>query len=301
MVRKRPSSVRPDGAVTIPPRIPFRISVSMPASFSQRRPVARMRPLICAGHALIMMLLPAPALAGSALPKGFVYLRDIDPTIVQDIRYAGSHNFVGRPIRGYLAAECILSEPAANALEDVQRRLAEKKLSLIVWDCYRPRRAVDDFLRWSRDPMHTEMKAEFYPRTDKQKLFALGYLATRSAHSRGSTVDLGLVPSTFSLPPPNPLPALKACTLAKGERFEDGTIDLGTGYDCLDVLGNTSNASAGEVALRNRQLLKSTMAKAGFRPYAREWWHFKLANEPFSQGFDFEVSASPSSNESPAR
>ena len=101
--------------------------------------------LIRAGGALIIKLLPASALAGPALPEGFVYLRDIDPTIVQDIRYAGSHNFVGRPIRGYLAAECILSEPAANALEAVQRKLAEKKLSLIVWDCYRPKRAVEDF------------------------------------------------------------------------------------------------------------------------------------------------------------
>src|SRR5580700_9720769 len=94
--------------------------------------------LVLARLGLIMLLLPAPALAGSALPRGFVYLRDIDPTIVQDIRYAGSHNFVGRPIRGYLAAECILSEPAANALEAVQNKLTEKELSLIVWDCYRP-------------------------------------------------------------------------------------------------------------------------------------------------------------------
>jgi D-alanyl-D-alanine dipeptidase len=91
------------------------------------------------------MTLPAPALAGSALPKGFVCSRGIDPTIDQDIRYAGSHNFVGRPIRGYLAAECILSVSAANALETVQRMLTEKKLSLIVWDCYRPKRAVEDF------------------------------------------------------------------------------------------------------------------------------------------------------------
>lgn len=250
---------------------------------------------------LILTTLPVPALAGTALPRGFVYLRDTDPTIVQDIRYAGSHNFVGRPIAGYLAAECILSDRAATALKIVQGMLAEKKLSLIVWDCYRPRRAVDDFLRWSRDPTHTEMKAEFYPRTDKQKLFALGYLATRSAHSRGSTVDLGIAPSPFSMPPPTSSPALKACTLPKGERFEDGTIDLGTGYDCLDVMGNTSNPSVGEVALRNRQLLKSTMARAGFRPYAREWWHFELVNEPFSQGFDFEVPAPLSLNERPAR
>src|ERR1700732_2196452 len=181
----------------------------MPATFIQRRPVGRRRrvnpfsTLSRAGLVLIIMTLPAPsAPAGSALPEGFVYLRDIDPTIVQDIRYAGSHNFVGRPIRGYLAAECILSEPAANALEAVQNRLAEKKLSLIVWDCYRPKRAVDDFLQWSKDPTHSEMKTEFYPRTDKEKLFALGYLARRSAHSRGSTVDLGIVRAGFSCEPP---------------------------------------------------------------------------------------------------
>ena len=263
------------------------------------RRVMRASLVLVAVFVLILTTLPVPALAGTALPKGFVYLRDADPTIVQDIRYAGSHNFVGRPIVGYLAAECILSDRAATALKTVQAVLAEKKLSLIVWDCYRPKRAVDDFLRWSRDPTRTEMKAEFYPRTDKQRLFALGYLATRSAHSRGSTVDLGIVPSPFSVPAPNPRPALKACTLPKGERFADGTIDLGTGYDCLDVMGHTSNPSVGEAALRNRQLLKSTMARAGFRPYAREWWHFELVNAPFNQGFDFEVS--PSSNERPAR
>src|SRR3954464_3617506 len=143
---------------------------------------------------VLLMLLPAPAVAGSALPGGLVYLRDVDPTIVQDIRYAGSHNFVGRPIRGYLAAECILSEPAAKALQTVQRNLAEKKLSLIVWDCYRPKRAVDDFVQWSKDPTRSEMKTEFFPRTDKKQLFALGFLAKPSAHSRGSTVDLGIVP-----------------------------------------------------------------------------------------------------------
>ena len=248
---------------------------------------------------LIIMMLPALTLAGSGLPKGFVYLRDIDPTIVQDIRYAGSHNFVGRPIRGYLAAECILSAPAANALETAQRMLAEKKLSLIVWDCYRPKRAVEDFLQWSRDPSHSEMKAEFYPRTDKEKLFDQGYLAKRSAHSRGSTVDLGIVPTAISsVAQPNASQGLKACTSPKGERFEDGTIDFGTSYDCLDVLGNTSNPLVGRIALHNRQTLRSYMEAAGFRPYAKEWWHFELINEPFNRnGFDFEIAASPTSNE----
>ena len=255
--------------------------------------------LIAAGVALISVVLPGFAVASSALPKGFVYLRDIDPTIVQDIRYAGSHNFVGRPIRGYHAPECILSEPAAKAVEAVQKKLTGKKLSLIVWDCYRPKRAVDDFLRWSKDPTRSEMKAEFYPNTDKEKLFALGYLAMRSAHSRGSTVDLGIVPAAFSSAPrPDPASPLKACTSPKGERFEDGTIDFGTGYDCLDALASTLNAGVGDTALRNRQMLKSTMQGAGFRPYAREWWHFELVDEPFrGDGFDFEISASSSQTE----
>jgi zinc D-Ala-D-Ala dipeptidase len=280
----------------------------MPVTFVQRRPVTRRRrlnpfgTLSRAGLVLIIATLPALALADSALPKGFVYLRDIDPAIVQDIRYAGSHNFLGRPIRGYLAAECILSVPAANALETVQRKLAEKNLSLIVWDCYRPKRAVEDFFQWSKDPAHSEMKAEFYPRTDKEKLFALGYIARRSAHSRGSTVDLGLVPMDSSLPPPpNPSLPLKACTSPKGERFEDGTVDFGTGYDCLDALANTSNPVVGGIARDNRQTLKSYMKAAGFRPYAKEWWHFELINEPFDRGFDFEVSAAPSSSQGPTR
>jgi D-alanyl-D-alanine dipeptidase len=277
----------------------------MPATLDCRRRAARKRQaspfstIVAAGLVLTGTIPAAPALAGSALPKGFVYLREIDPTIVQDIRYAGSHNFVGRPIRGYLAAECILSAAAANALATVQKMLVEKSLSLIVWDCYRPKRAVDDFLQWSRDPTHSEMKAEFYPHTNKEKLFDLGYLAKRSAHSRGSTVDLAMVPTTFlSVPPPNPLQSLKACTSPKGERFEDGTIDFGTGYDCMDVLANTSNPLAGRIALHNRQTLRTSMKAAGFRSYAREWWHFELVNEPFNRdGFDFEVSASPSSNE----
>jgi zinc D-Ala-D-Ala dipeptidase len=253
--------------------------------------------LILAGLVLITRP-PVPAGAGSALPEGFVYLRDIDPTIVQDIRYAGSHNFVGRPISGYLAAECILSVQAANALERVQMALGGENLSLIVWDCYRPKRAVEDFWQWSQDPAHSEMKAEFYPRLDKEKLFDLGYIAKRSAHSRGSTVDLGIVPATFlSAPPPNPSQPLKACTSPKDERFKDGTIDFGTGYDCLDVLANTSNPLVGRLALHNRLILRSNMKAAGFRPYAKEWWHFELIDEPFRDGFDFEVSASPSSNE----
>lgn len=254
--------------------------------------------LVRAGLALMIILLPLPASAGSALPKGFVFLRDLDPTIRQDIRYAGSHNFVGRPIRGYRAAECILSTPAANALVKLQATLAAKKLSLIVWDCYRPQRAVADFVQWSQNPALVEMKAEFYPRTGKGQLFALQYLALRSAHSRGSTVDLGLVPSNASFAPATDRPqSLRPCTSPKGERYEDGTIDFGTGYDCLDALANTSSALVGKTARDNRQILNSYMRGAGFRSYFREWWHFEFVNGPFGQAFDFEVTASPASSE----
>ena len=129
---------------------------------------------------------------------------------------------------------------------------------------------LSDFsVDWSKYPTRSEMKTEFYPRTDKKQLFALGFLTKPSAHSRGSTVDLGIVPIA-SAPSSDPLQSLKACTAPKGERFEDGTIDFGTGYDCFDVLGHTSNALVGGIALHNRQILKSYLKGAGFRPYAKE-------------------------------
>jgi D-alanyl-D-alanine dipeptidase len=232
----------------------------------------------------------APA-AGTKLPKGFVYLADIDPGIRQDIRYAGMHNFIGRPVEGYLANECVLTEKAARALSQVQAELAAKKLSLIVWDCYRPARAVREFLLWSRLPKDIRMKAEFFPNTNKSQLFTLGYLASRSAHSRGSTVDLGIVPADLpALAAYDPMAPLKSCTAVKAERFEDGTIDLGTGYDCLDPLARTSSSDVTAEARSNRKLLQQSMQRFGFKPYSREWWHFELAGEPFpQQSFDFPI------------
>jgi D-alanyl-D-alanine dipeptidase len=238
----------------------------------------------------------APAVAAK-LPKGFVYLADVDPAIRQDIRYAGSHNFTGKPVQGYLANECVLTERAARALSQVQADLAAKKLSLIVWDCYRPARAVREFLLWSRLPQDIRMKAEFFPNTNKAQLFALGYLASRSAHSRGSTVDLGIVPADLpALPAYDPTTPLKSCTAARAERFEDGTIDLGTGQDCLDPLASPSSPNVTGEATSNRKLLQQSMRRFGFNPYSREWWHFELADEPFPrQNFDFPIVARGSS------
>ncbi len=227
-------------------------------------------------------------------PSGFTYLRALAPTIVQDIRYAGTHNFIGRPIAGYGAAECVLTQRAAHALAAAQAALAKRNLSLIVWDCYRPMRAVADFLGWSKDSGDTRMKAEFYPRTDKTRLFALGYIAARSAHSRGSTVDLGLAPLALTTLPPYDLSApLRACTSPWHTRFDDGAIDLGTGFDCLDPAASTSTLSVGATAVENRRLLSDVMLQADFKPYAREWWHFQLIDEPYPSG-SFDVPIVPS-------
>lgn len=230
--------------------------------------------------------MPAPA----GLPAGFVYLRDVDPTIVQDVRYAGSHNFVGRPIAGYEAAECVLTEKAARALAAVQAKLVPKKLSLIVWDCYRPARATADFIRWSKDPHDTKMKAEFYPRIDKSRIFELGYLSTRSAHSRGSTVDIGIAPLGTVPPKYDSGAPLAPCVATKAVRFVDGALDFGTGYDCMDELSTTTHPGVSPEARKNRLMLRDLMVAAGFRPYRREWWHFELIDEPFPhQSFDFPI------------
>jgi D-alanyl-D-alanine dipeptidase len=222
---------------------------------------------------------------------GFAYLADVDASIVQDMRYAGSHNFVGRPIAGYQAAECILTEAAARALARAQAQIAAQDLSLMVWDCYRPERAVADFVAWSRIAGDTRMKAEFYPRTDKSKFFALGYIASRSGHSRGSTVDIGIVPKNVSAPRMfDPSAPLRSCIAQKGTRWDDGTIDFGTGYDCFDERAATRHSGVSRQARANRELLQTLMERAGFQAYAKEWWHFELADRPFAnQSFDFPI------------
>jgi D-alanyl-D-alanine dipeptidase len=227
-------------------------------------------------------------LAAGRLPKGFVYLRDVDSSIRQDIRYAGSHNFLGRPVDGYRASECILTEPAAVALKKAQEKLADRQLSLVAWDCYRPARAVRDFLHWTMGPDQL-MKGEFFPRTEKTQLVPLGYIAARSRHSLGGAVDVGIVAIGLKFVEP-PTPAnFASCALPKGDRFEDGTIDLGSGYDCFDPVANVGNGEVGKLASENRRLLRDLMVSVGFKPYAGEWWHFELRNAPLEAKFDFEI------------
>jgi D-alanyl-D-alanine dipeptidase len=225
------------------------------------------------------------------LPKGFVYLRDVDASILQEIRYSGSHNFVGRPIPGYFAEECILTQEAAEALAKVQGDLKSSSLTLKVYDCYRPHQAVQSFVKWAKDLEDQKMKKEFYPFVNKRALFVEGYISSKSGHSRGSTVDLTLVQLPVKPQPSfQPGQPLVECTQDVSLRFKDNMIDFGTGYDCFDSLAHTLNPAIKGNQKKNRMILKSAMEKRGFRNLSKEWWHYTLKSEPFpKQSFNFPV------------
>ena len=216
------------------------------------------------------------------MPNNFVRVRDLIPDAEYEIRYAGEHNFVGRPITGYRAPECWLTRAAAEALVPVQRRVKRAGYTLKFYDCFRPQRAVDDFVSWSHRPDDTTTKAEFYPDLDKSVLFPEGYIAERSGHSRGSTFDVTLVPLGKGVSPKWRVgdPQV-ACTSSLPPRFPDTSIDMGTGFDCFDPLANTANPGITARQAANRALLVRQLRRAGFTNYDKEWWHFTLANEPY--------------------
>ncbi|MYV93477.1 M15 family metallopeptidase [Streptomyces sp. SID1034] len=225
-------------------------------------------------------------------PREFVALRTVDPSIIQEMRYITPHDFVGEPIDGYRQPLCILTRPAAEALHRAQLTLLRRGYSLKVYDCYRPQRAVDHFVRWAKDLDDERMKAEFYPRVDKSRLFTDGYIAEKSGHSRGSTMDLTIV-KLPALPtrPYHPGQRLVPCYAPKGQRFPDNSLDMGTGFDCFDTLAHTDDPRVQGVQRANRQFLKSTLAAQGFVNLPEEWWHFTYQPEPFpSTYFDFPVS-----------
>lgn len=228
-------------------------------------------------------------LAGA--PEDFVRVRDTIPQAVFEIRYFGDHNFLGRPVRGYAAPECWLTRPAARALARVQRQVSRKGNHLKIYDCFRPQRAVDDFVAWAADPADTTAKAEFYPSLRKTQLFPLGYIAEKSGHSRGSTVDLTLVPKgAGSSPEWERGDPLVACTAPVGRRFPDTSLDMGTGFDCFDKRANTANPEISAEQRANRRLLLRAMTRAGFTNYPEEWWHFTLDDEPYPDTyFDTEI------------
>jgi D-alanyl-D-alanine dipeptidase len=221
--------------------------------------------------ALLLAFVLLGATAASAQPASFVDAATAVPGLAVEMRYFGAHNFVGARIDGYEAPRCLLARPAAVALAAVERDLAARGLGLKVFDCYRPARAVAHFVRWANNLADLKNKAEFYPRMDKGNLFKEGYISSRSGHSRGATVDLTLV------------------RLDDGGEF-DSELDMGTPFDFFGPQSWPSYPGASEEARRNRALLADAMRRGGFRPYAREWWHFTLAREPFPNSyFDFSV------------
>lgn len=224
-------------------------------------------------------------------PKDFVDLSQIDPAIEIDMRYYSDHNFVGTRIDGYEAPVCLLTKKAADALANAESELKPFNLSLKVYDCYRPQRAVDHFDRWALNTSDTKMKAEFYPHEDKANVFKDGYIAHKSGHSRGSTVDLAIV--SLPLTKQEGYSAgskLKSCIGPANRRFRDNSLDFGSGFDCFDAVSHTENLSIPAPSRALRLLLKGLMEKNGFKPYSKEWWHFTLKDEPYPDTyFDFPV------------
>ena len=191
----------------------------------------------------------------------FVNVNQAIPTIQYEIRYATNNNFIGRPIDGYNAPLCYLSKESAKALENAQKLVAKKGYRLKVYDCYRPQRAVNDFVIWAKDLNDTKMKATYYANVPKKELFSLGYIAAKSGHSRGSTLDLTI----------------------------EG-LEMGTPYDFFDKRSHTNNKNISIKAQHNRRYLKQVMQENGFVNYSKEWWHYTLKEEPFGTTyFDFLV------------
>ncbi|MDG2015466.1 MAG: M15 family metallopeptidase [Rhodothermales bacterium] len=190
------------------------------------------------------------------MPSSLVRLSEIDSSIAQDPKYFGSDNFMGRPIRGYLAPEVMLTREAAEALSRAQIQAHDRGYSFLVYDGYRPQQAVDHFVEWGADLTDTINKKTYYPEVPKSELFDRGYIAARSGHSRGSTVDLTLT--------------------------QEGTpLDMGTPFDYFDELSHTENPAIVGIQMENRMILKDLLEEAGFKNYVNEWWHYTLEDEPY--------------------
>ena len=213
--------------------------------------------------ALLFLVSQAGDAPTPAQPEILVDLADIAPNIEIDMRYAGAENFVGAPIDGYEAPRCLLTREAAAALAAVQSDASKAGLALRVYDCYRPQRAVDHFVRWAADPTDARGKRAYYPNIEKTALFAEGYIAERSGHSRGSTVDLTVV-----------------------------GLDMGAPYDLFDPISRWDSEAVAPEARANRYLLRLMMKSRGFKPYDLEWWHFTLEQEPYTDRY-FDMPIEP--------
>jgi D-alanyl-D-alanine dipeptidase len=203
----------------------------------------------------------------NALPKGFVYVSDIIPDIKLDLRYKSYDNFIGKPIDGYLSEKCILTKEAALALKKVEDDLEKQGYCLLIYDAYRPQKAVNQFVKWAKAINDTLMKSQFYPNVSKKDLFKKGYIASKSRHSSGSTVDLTLISNK-----------------------DNKVVDMGSSYDFFGPQSWVAYDKISSKQKTNRKLLQTVMLKNGFRSYSKEWWHFTLRYEPYrNQYFDFNI------------
>ena len=224
------------------------------------------------------------------MPKDFVYLADIDPSIQQDMRYASANNFVGKVVPGYSAPECVLVRQAAEALKRVQAVVHANGFTLKVYDCYRPARAVAAFVDWAKQPDDPEAKMVYYPNLPKSALFP-DYIATRSSHSRGATMDLTLVPLGETTPNDEGNNHAKGpCTAPQAKSAPDGSLAMGTTFDCFDLKSHTIVPGLTDEERTNRAMLVDAMKAEGFNNYANEWWHYTLDGEPYPDTiFDFLI------------
>jgi D-alanyl-D-alanine dipeptidase len=201
--------------------------------------------------------------------SGFVVLADYVPGIIQEIRYHSTFNFIGDRIDGYEEPCALLTKEAARALKEVSNEMIVRGYRLKVFDAYRPARAVRHFVLWGIEDLDLRMKPFFYPELEKQELFAKGYIASQSSHSRGSTVDLTLLDMTTGR-----------------------ELDMGGPFDLFSELSHPDYTGITEEQYENRMILQKEMIRKGFAPLECEWWHFTLENEPYPDTyFDFPVSA----------
>ena len=203
------------------------------------------------------------------LPEGFVFLSDEIPELKVELRYASKDNFMGRVIKGYHIGQKIVGTyHLAKALQKVQIKLKRQGLGLKLFDAYRPQKAVDDFIQWSKISSDTLAKEKYYPNIPKDSLFNFGYIASKSGHSRGSTIDLTLI-YLFGK--------------KKGQE-----LDMGGYWDYFNENSKYNFKLLSQEQKDNRRKLRNTMILNGFLPYEKEWWHFTLKNEPFlDKYFDF--------------
>jgi D-alanyl-D-alanine dipeptidase len=219
--------------------------------------------------------------------KGFVYLHEIDPTIQVSVRYATNENFVGRPIAGYKKPIIIMVRKAAETLKAVQQEVAKDGYSLVVYDAYRPQKAVDYFAQWGKDQGDVIKKSHYYPDVRKEDLFKLGYIMAggRSGHSRGSRVDVTLIKKDEQI---HPVVEVKR-VLHNGSVImflDDGTVDMGSSFDLFDVASHFDNDVIDEKYKPMRAYLRKMMESHGFEYYPEEWWHFSLKDEPHKSHLD---------------